>query len=228
MGRRSLYTNAKGARTFTPFSHPAPERRAMAGRPPAHPPIYERLQPNTRFFGDYCGLEHPLVVRTERGGGDRGHHLPPLQRAPTCRRECQGVREAVGLLEISNYEIRGHGGRGTEGVAIVPDGNRVPKVGRIALTPMLNERVKLIGIFTLCARARRRVSHLHLRAPRVITALVERHAPPPGVTVRPCAMEYVACRSPARARGAAARGWYAKDLSSAAFPFLSFRPLDVG
>ena len=35
--------------------------------------------------------------------------------------------------------------------------NRVPEVGRIALSPMLNERGRLIGDFTLCRIAEERV-----------------------------------------------------------------------
>ena len=35
--------------------------------------------------------------------------------------------------------------------------NRVPKIGRIALTPMLNERGKLIGDFTMCRVGAQRV-----------------------------------------------------------------------
>src|SRR5205814_1556940 len=70
--------------------------------------------------------------------------------------------------------------------------NRVPQVGRIALTPMLNERGKLIGDFTLCRLAAERVFLIcTYAAQEYYRRWFERHAPPPGVTVRPCAMEYV-------------------------------------
>ena len=69
--------------------------------------------------------------------------------------------------------------------------NRVPAVGRIALTPMLNERGKLIGDFTLCRLAE---DHFFLvgtyAAETYYMRWFERHPPPAGVTIRPCAMEY--------------------------------------
>src|SRR5207302_989200 len=71
--------------------------------------------------------------------------------------ECRAVRESVGLLEISNYgkfEVTGPGA--VEWLSRMM-ANRVPAVGRIALTPMLNERGKLIGDFTMCRVSEQRV-----------------------------------------------------------------------
>ena len=85
--------------------------------------------------------------------------------------------------------------------------NRVPAVGRIALSPMLNERGRLIGDFTMCRVAEERVlSGRHLRGREILPALVRRDAAAEGVTIRPCAMEYagLSVAGPNSARAAAA------------------------
>jgi dimethylglycine dehydrogenase len=56
----------------------------------------------------------------------------------------------------------------------------------------------------------------------------ERHAPPPGVLVRPCAMEYVGLSVAGPNSRALLQALVRQDLASAAFPFLSFRQMDVG
>jgi len=133
------------------------------------------------------------------------------------------------LLEISNYGKFEVTGPGTEEWLSYLMANHVPKVGRIALTPMLNERGKLIGDFTLCRLSAQRVFLIcTYAAESYYRRWFERHAPPPGVTVRPCAMEYVGLSVAGPRSRALLQGLVREDLSSAAFPFLSFRPLDVG
>ncbi|TLY76207.1 MAG: hypothetical protein E6K43_03270, partial [Gammaproteobacteria bacterium] len=148
---------------------------------------------------------------------------------PHVAAECQAVREAVGLLEISNYGKFEVSGAGTEEWLSYVMANRVPKAGRIALTPMLNERGKLIGDFTLCRLA---AEHVFLictyAAQEYYRRWFDRHAPPPGVTVRPCAMQYVGLSVAGPRSRALLQSVVREDLSSAAFPFLSFRRLDVG
>jgi dimethylglycine dehydrogenase len=107
--------------------------------------------------------------------------------------------------------------------------NRVPAVGRIALTPMLNERGKLIGDFTLCRLSAERVFLICTYAAETYyRRWFERHAPPAGVIVRPCAMEYVGLSVAGPHSRALLQGLTRTDLSNTAFPFLSFRPVDVG
>ena len=63
--------------------------------------------------------------------------------------ECQGVRNGVGVTEIANfakYEITGPGAEGYLSRLMT---NRMPKQGRLVLTPMLNPAGKLIGDFTI-------------------------------------------------------------------------------
>ena len=87
--------------------------------------------------------------------------------------------------------------------------NRVPSVGRIALTPMLNERGKLIGDFTLCRRRRGSfLSGRHLRGRNLLHALVRAARAASrrdGAAVRDGIRRTVACRA-ALARAAAEPG----------------------
>jgi len=107
--------------------------------------------------------------------------------------------------------------------------NRVPQVGRVALTPMLNERGKLIGDFTMCRVGEQRVFLICTwAAESYYRRWFERHPPPGGVTVRPCAMEYVGLSVAGPHSRTLLQGLTRTDLASAAFPFLSFRRMHIG
>jgi dimethylglycine dehydrogenase len=107
--------------------------------------------------------------------------------------------------------------------------NRVPGVGRIALSPMLNERGKLIGDFTMC-----RVSAEFFfligtyAAEAYYLRWFERHLPASGVTVRPCAMQYVGLSVAGPKSRALLQSLVRDDLATAAFPFMSFRRMEIG
>ena len=168
------YTNAKVRENYSRrFRIRFPNEELPAARPLRTTPIYAPLAAEHAVFGDYCGLEHPLWFAPTAAQAQRGHHLPSLQRSSHVAAECRAVREGVGLLEISNYGKFEVTGPGTEEWLSYVMANRVPKVGRIALTPMLNERGKLIGDFTLCRVVlAARVPHLHLRCGSALPALV--------------------------------------------------------
>jgi dimethylglycine dehydrogenase len=56
----------------------------------------------------------------------------------------------------------------------------------------------------------------------------ERHIPPSGVSLRPCAMEYVGLSIAGPKSRALLQSLVREDLSSKAFPFMSFRRMDIG
>jgi dimethylglycine dehydrogenase len=224
------YTNAKVRENYSRrFSIRFPNEELPAGRPLRTTPIYEKLQAEHAVFGDYCALEHPLwFAPTAR----EAHDEVSFRRSNSHEHvaaECRAVRDAVGLLEISNYgkfEVRGAGA--AEWLARVM-ANRVPAVGRIALTPMLNERGKLIGDFTLCRVAE---DHFFLigtyAAETYYMRWFERHSPPTGVTVRPCAMQYTGLSIAGPQARTLLQSLVRDDLSTAAFPFMTFRSLEIG
>jgi dimethylglycine dehydrogenase len=107
--------------------------------------------------------------------------------------------------------------------------NRVPAVGRLALTPMLNERGRLIGDFTMC-RVAEDIFFLigTYAAERYYQRWFERRLPDKGVTVRPCAMEYVGLAIAGPEARSLLQSLVDVDLSTASFSFLSFRQVDIG
>ena len=148
---------------------------------------------------------------------------------PHVAEECRAVRERAGLLEISNYGKFEVSGAGAAAWLSRVMANKVPAIGRMALTPMLNERGKLIGDFTMCRLAEERFFLIGTWAAETwYRRWFERHAPPASVTVRPCAMEYVGLAIAGPAAREILQPLMSEDLSTAAFPFMSFRQVDVG
>ena len=112
-------------------------------------PSYDVLDAQGAVWGASFGLEHALWFSPEG---------PGQVETPTFRRsnafgpvaeECRAVRTGVGLLEIANfakYEVSG------PGAADFLDGivaNHLPKVGRLALTPILTPAGKLAADLTV-------------------------------------------------------------------------------
>jgi dimethylglycine dehydrogenase len=224
------YTNAKVRENYSRrFRIRFPNEELDAGRPLRTTPIYQRLQSENAVFGEYCGLEHPLWFAPK---GTPPHEIASFRRSnahAVVAEECRAVREAVGLLEISNYgkfEISGPAAAAWLSSIMA---NRVPAVGRITLTPMLNERGRLIGDFTLCRVAEQRFFLIGTyAAERYYLRWFERHMPATGVAVRPCAIQYVGLSVAGPRSRELLQSLVDADLSTAAFPFLSFRALDVG
>ena len=224
------YTNAKVRENYSRrFSIRFPNEELPAARPLRTTPIYERLQAEHAVFGDYCGLEHPLWFAPSAAEAFDEVSFRRSNAHAHVGEECRAVRERAGLLEISNYgkfEITGKGAADWLSRVMT---NKVPAIGRMALTPMLNERGKLIGDFTMCRLAE---EHFFLigtwAAETWYRRWFERHAPPAGVTVRPCAMEYVGLALAGPASREILQPLMSEDLSTPAFPFMSFRKVDVG
>jgi dimethylglycine dehydrogenase len=224
------YTNAKVRENYSRrFRIRFPNEELPAARPLRTTPVYEPLQRAHAVFGDYCGLEHALWFAPS---AQEAHEEITFHRSnahPHVAAECQAVQNAVGLLEISNYGKFEVAGAGSADWLSYLMANRVPAPGRIALSPMLNERGKLIGDFTLCRVEAERVFLICTYAAEVYyRRWFERHAPPAGVSVRPCAMEYVGLSVAGPGSRELLQGLTRTDLASAAFPFLSFRQVEVG
>jgi dimethylglycine dehydrogenase len=224
------YTNAKVRENYSRrFSIRFPNEELPAARPLRTTPVYERLQAQHAVFGDYCGLEHPLWFAPSAEEAVDHISFRRSNAHPHVAAECKAVQTSVGLLEISNYGKFDIRGPGTAEWLSRMMANRVPAVGRIALTPMLNDRGKLIGDFTMCRIA---ADHVFLvgtyAAETYYLRWFERHMPASGVSVRPCAMEYVGLSVAGPRSRDLLQSLVREDLSSAAFPFMSFRRMDVG
>jgi dimethylglycine dehydrogenase len=224
------YTNAKVRENYSRrFRIRFPNEELEAARPLRTSPVYERLQAENAVFGEYCGLEHALWFAPK---GSEAREQVTFRRSNAHQHvagECRAVRESVGMIEITNYgkfEITGPGAVSWLSRVMA---NRVPEVGRIALSPMLNERGLLIGDFTLCRIAEERVLLVGTyAAEKYYLRWFASTVPGEGVIIRPCAMEYAGLSVAGPNSRALLQQLVHEDLSTIAFPFLSFRPMDVG
>jgi len=147
------YTNAKVQENYRRrFRITFPNEELPAARPLHTTPVYDRLSAANAVWGASYGLEHALWFQ-EPG-------LAPVEEV-TFRRsnawdqvaaEVAAVRERVGLTEISNFAKYRVSGPAAEGWLSSLLTNRMPKIGRIVLTTMLNDAGRIVGEFTV-ARA---------------------------------------------------------------------------
>ena len=224
------YTNAKVRENYSRrFRIRFPNEELDAARPLRTTPVYERLQAENAVFGEYCGLEHALWFAPK---GSEPREDVTFRRSNAhahVAAECRAVRDSVGLIEISNYGKFEVTGPGTADWLSRVMANKVPKVGRMTLAPMLNERGRLIGDFTLCRLAEDRVFLVGTyAAEQYYLRWFEGTQPGAGVTVRPCAMEYVGLSVAGPNSRALLQQLVDEDLANEAFPFMSFRQLHVG
>ncbi len=223
------YTNAKVRENYSRrFRIRFPNEELPAARPLRTSPIYDRLLAENAVMGDYCGLEHALWFAPKGAPAEETISFRRSNAHEHVAAECQGVRDHVGLLEISNYgKFQVTGPAAAEFLSHVM-ANRLPAVGRMVLTPMLNDEGKLIGDFTIG-----RLSEDHFfvvgtyAAETYYLRWFEKHVPA-GVSVRPCAMEYNGFSIAGPKARTLLQTLVREDLSTAQFPFMSFRRMDAG
>ncbi len=142
------------ARTLDQYSHrykihfPYEEREA--GRPLKTRPAYEKQKQLGAVFGLSYGYEHPLwyapegMEPVETYGFERQNWFEPVAA------ECRALREAVGIIDVSNfakYRIRGEGSADYLDRLVA---NHVPaETGRSCLTPLIGLRGGIAGDFTI-------------------------------------------------------------------------------
>lgn len=211
------------------FAITYPNEELPAGRPLETTPAYGIWQAQRAVFGAAYGLEHVNYFAPE---GE------PLEEKPSFRRsnafvptgaECRAVRTTVGINEIHNfgkYEISGPEAESWLNVVLA---NRMPREGRIVLTPMLARSGRIIGDFTVAKLAPER---FQLTASYAAQAYHMRwftdHLPERGVSLRNVSRERVGFQIAGPKARALLERVTRGDVSNAAFPFLSVRAMEVG
>ena len=223
------YTNAKVRENYSRrFRIRFPNEELPAARPLRMTPVYDRLKARGAIFGAAYGLEHALWFAPQ---GTEAREDVTYRRSNAhgpVGDECRAVRNAVGLSEISSfakYEVTGPGaGAWLERILA----NKLPREGRLTLSPMLNDNGRLIGDFTVGNAGRDRffvfgsgiAEQYHMR-------WFEAHPPPTGAAIRSLRTELLGLGI----AGPKSRTLLARicrdDVSNAALPFLSFRALEV-
>jgi heterotetrameric sarcosine oxidase gamma subunit len=192
--------------------------------------LYDVLAARGAVFGARNGWERPLWFVPD--GGPRGDE--PTYRRPAWLpyqiAECRAIRERAGLLDMSSfakYEVSG------PGAADCLDrlcANRLPAVGRIALTQMLSPRGGIESDLTITRLAPDRFYVVTAAATQARDLdWIERHLPADGsVTVEDVTAAWgVLMLAGPRARDILGALTDA-DLSTSAFPFMAARDIVVG
>jgi len=209
------------------IAYPGEER--MAGRPLKTSPVYDLMKARGAVMGAAYGFERPLWFA---GEGEEPRDVLTFRRPnwfAAVRRECQGLRESVGMLEISGFSKFEVEGPQAEAFLNTVLACRLPRaIGRTGLAPMLNRKGGIIGDFTV---TRLGPDSFYLvgagAAERFHMRWFADHMPPSGVTIRPVTLQ----RAGFAIAGPKARELLARvtreDVSNAAFPFLTSRDMEV-
>ena len=142
------YTNAKVQENYSRrFSIRFPNEELPAGRPLRTTPIYDKLIAEGAIMGESFGLEVPLWFAPK--GVEDHFSWRRSTDFEHIAKEVKAVRQGVGLLEISGFAKYSIVGSGAADWLDNILACRIPKPGRMTLAPMLNQKGKLIGDFTL-------------------------------------------------------------------------------
>ncbi len=112
-------------------------------------PMYDIWKKQGAVFGAQFGME---VVNYFAADGEADYETPTFRRSnafEATAREVMAVRNSVGINEVHNfgkYRVTGAGSRAWLDRTMA---GRIPKVGRISLTPMLSAKGKILGDFTV-------------------------------------------------------------------------------
>ncbi len=130
-----------------------PNETLPKGRRQETTALYDRFTARGAVWGQSFGLEHVLWFAD--GPGD-AHEDPTFRRSRAhayVGREVKAVREAVGAIEIANFAKHAFKGEGARAFLDQVLAGRLPKPGRIALTPMLTPKGKLYGDLSVACLA---------------------------------------------------------------------------
>jgi len=222
------YTNAKVRENYSRrFRIRFPNEELPAARPLQTTPLYDAWRALGAVMGDSWGLEMPLWFAPK--GVEDSFSFRRSTDFEHVGSEARAVREAVGITDISNfakYEVTGEGAAAWLNRLLA---NKLPRDGRIMLSPMLNERGKLIGDFSVarlgdayCLFGSGQAQKYHMR-------WFEAHLPGDGsVKVRPLGLSLMGLSI----AGPRSRDLLAavtdEDVSNAAFRFMDFKRVHLG
>ncbi len=111
--------------------------------------LYDRLTAKGAVWGDGFGLENVLWFAN---GPDDAYEEPSFRRSRAhdyVAAEMKAVRENVGAIEIANFAKHSFKGSGASRFLDYVMAGRLPKPGRITLSPMLTPKGKLYGDLTI-------------------------------------------------------------------------------
>jgi len=126
-----------------------PNEELPAGRKQKTTALYDRLVARGAVMGVSFGLEHALWFA---GDPAKAKETPSYRRSNAFEHvaeEVAAVRSNVGAIEIANFAKHEFNGPGAEEFLDSLLAGRLPKIGRLALTPMLTPKGTLCGDLTV-------------------------------------------------------------------------------
>ncbi|GAB4348632.1 MAG: FAD-dependent oxidoreductase [Oricola sp.] len=226
------YTNAKVRENYSRrFRIRFPNEELPAARPHQTTPLYDiMVAENNAVMGDSWGLETPLWFAPSK---EEAHDAVSFHRSNDFEHvgaEVKAVRTSVGVSEIANFAKYAVEGPAAEAFLDRLMTNRMPKTGRIALTPMLNEFGKLIGDFTIAKAGDERFMVWGSSAAQIYhMRWFERHLPKDGsVRIHRFDQTLVGLAIAGPNSRAVLAKLADEDVSNAAFRFMDFREMAVG
>ena len=126
-----------------------PNETLPKGRRQKTTALYDRLVARGAVMGDAFGLENVLWFADSPASA---HEEPTFKRSRAhgyVAAEVKAVREAVGAIEIANFAKHEFTGPGARAFLDRVLAGRIPKPGRLILTPMLTAKGKLYGDLTV-------------------------------------------------------------------------------
>ncbi len=225
------HTNAKVRENYSRrFSIRFPNEELTAARPAQTTPLYDIMtRDNNAVMGVTWGLETPLWFApwtSEPWDVVSFHRSNDFSQVGE---EVRATRERVGVTEIANfakYEVTGPGAEDWLNHMLA---NVMPRVGRLALAPMLNDAGKLIGDFTVAKAAEDRFLIWGSSAAQIHhMRWFERHLSADGsVRVERLGMRLMGLGLAGPQSRAVLSRLVDADVSNAAFRFMDFREMEV-
>jgi dimethylglycine dehydrogenase len=212
------------------YAIPYPFEELTAARPLKVDPLYGDLAAKGAVFGARNGWERPLWFVPN--GGSRGDE--PSFRTPAWlpyqAAECAAIRERAGLLDMTSFAKYEVSGPGAPAFMDRLCANRLPAVGRIALTQLLSPRGHIESDVTITRLAPDRFYVIGAAATEARDLdWLTRHLPDDGSVKLDDVTEGRAVLMLAGPRSREILATItAADLSTAAFPFMAAREITVG
>ncbi len=224
------YLKAKTAQFYARrFVISYPNEELPAGRPLKVSPNYDVLKSAGALYGVTWGMETPQVFTPQQ---TNFVEHPTLRRSNAfgfVEAEVRSTREAAGMFESAVYARYEVSGVGSEKWLNHMVASNLPKVGRIKLAPMLNQKGKLMGDFSISRLTDNRfwiIASYYLQAWHM--RWFTEHLPSSGVTIKNLSDDWMGfALSGPNSRKILSRLVNA-DVSNAALPFLNCREMEVG
>ncbi|MDG1209696.1 MAG: FAD-dependent oxidoreductase [Paracoccaceae bacterium] len=223
------YTRAKVKENYQRrFSVGYPNEELPVARPFQTTPAYEIWKDQRAVFGAAYGMEAVNYFAPE---GEELYETPSFRRSnafEATAAEVKAVREAVGINEIHNFgKYLVTGLKARDWLDVIMAG-RIPKQGRLSLTPMLSPKGRLIGDFTVTCLAEDRFQLTASYGAQAYHLRWFEQNLWDGVTVENISTRKIGFQI----AGPNARALLAKttraDVSAEAFRFMDAKEMDVG